>query len=105
MSDAPETIEYVLQPIVSDKGAMPIIQDDNPLVVYVSLTDLADGLTVIAVPEGLRDDSLLQLRNAIEQRAKDGAGQFIIVEGDISQWRFAKLIRRDRWDADCREPA
>ena len=105
MSDAPETIEYVLQPIAADKGEMPIMLGGDPLIVDVSLTDLADGLTLIAIPEGVHQDVVAMVADAIKERAKKDGGQFIIVLGDTSQWRFAKLIRRDRWDADYREPA
>lgn len=104
MSEAPETVEYVLQAIESDKGSMPVSNEGDPLVVDVSVTDLADGLTIIAVPEGLHHDAIVRLSDAIRERAKDEAGQFIIVEGDISKWRFARLVRKDKWDRDYGEP-
>ncbi len=103
---APETIEYILQPIVSDKGEVPATAENgDPFVVDVSVTDLADGLTIVAVPEDMDRDALTQFCDLIEKRAKKQGGQFIVVQGDISKWRFAKLIRRDKWDADYREPA
>lgn len=105
MSDAPDTVEYVLQPIASDRGEIAVARDGDPLVVDVSVTDLADGLTLIAIPEGLDREVVERLAQAIEERAAKDGGQFVVVEGDTSQWRFAKLIRKDHWDADYRERA
>ena len=105
MSDAPEIVEYVLQPIESDQGEMTVEHEGDPLIVEVNVTDLADGLTLVVMPEDVPHEAVKRLAAAIEDRAKADGGHFILVQGDASKWRFARLVRKDKWDDDYGEPA